>query len=251
MALPRRLAATILLALAWTGPADAQVPVDTALVLAVDASGSIEEAEFRLQKEGIALAVTDPSVLGAIRGGPFRRIAIAYVEWGGPGMARPVVDWMLVEDDASAQAFAEAVLAAPRSPQSYNAIGDAILLGTEMVRACPCEPARAVIDVSGDNPDNRSLRPAPLARDDAVAAGITVNALAILQDGRYGASGKPFLVENYEREVIGGPGAFVLTARSRKDFTDALRRKMVLEIAGRLPAPEFSATPNHAPAPGG
>src|SRR5690606_607988 len=98
--------------------------------------------------------------------------------------------------------------------------------------ACPCQPTRRVIDVSGDNPDNRSVRPAPLARDAAVADGITINALAILENDPIGPSGRPLLVENYEREVIGGPGAFVLAAEDRQDFPRALRQKMVLEIAG-------------------
>jgi hypothetical protein len=88
-----------------------------------------------------------------------------------------------------------------------------------------------VIDVSGDNPDNLSVRPAPEARDAAVAAGITINALAILEGDPIGPSGKPLLVENYESEVIGGPGAFVMPAESRADFARALRQKMVLEIA--------------------
>ena len=153
------------------GAACARTPVDVALVLAVDASGSIEAAEFQLQKEGIALAVTDGSVVSAVIGGAYRRIAIAYVEWGAPGAARTVVDWHLVEDEASARRFAASVLAAPRSPQSYNAIGDAITHGIAAIAACGCEPARSVIDISGDNRDMRSLRPAPLARDDAVAAG--------------------------------------------------------------------------------
>ena len=208
------------------------MPVDTALVLVVDASGSISEAGFRLQREGIALAVTDKSVLSAILSGAEQRIAIAYVEWGGPMMAQTLVGWTIVEDAESAESFAASVLAAPRSRQTYNAIGDAIDHAAELLARCPCQPTRRVIDVSGDNPDNRSIRPAPLARDAAVAAGITVNALAIVEDDPIGPSGKPLLVENYESEVIGGPGAFVIAAQDRQDFTRALRQKMVLEIAG-------------------
>jgi hypothetical protein len=217
----------------WLAPqASAQTPVDTALVLVVDASGSISEAEFRLQREGIAQAVTDPQILAAIRSGPLQRLAIAYVEWGGPRMAQTVVGWRIVEDGASAASFAGEVLAAPRSLQTYNAIGDAIDHAAVLLDQCPCEPTRRVIDVSGDNPDNRSVRSAPVARDDAVAAGIVINALAILQDARLGLSGKPWLVERYEAEVIGGLGAFVIAARDRADFTRALRQKMILEIAG-------------------
>lgn len=210
--------------------------VDVALVLTVDASGSIDPPEFQLQKEGIAGAVTDPEVLSTIRSGRNGQIAIAYVEWGAPGGAQLVVDWMLVGDLASAKAFGDTVLTAPRSLQSYNAIGDAIDLAVGLFEACPCRPTRRIIDVSGDNPDNRSHHPGPLARDAAVAAGVTINALAILQDGRLGPSGRPWLVETYERAIIGGFGAFAIAANTRADFARALREKMVLEISGIAPA---------------
>jgi hypothetical protein len=210
--------------------------VDVALVLTVDASGSIDTPEFQLQKEGIASAVANPEVLSTIRSGRNGRIAIAYVEWGAPGGAQMMVDWMLVEDEGSAAAFGNAVLNAPRSIQSYNAIGDAIDLAVKLFDACPCQPTRRIIDVSGDNPDNRSHHPAPLARDMAVAAGITINALAIVQDGRVGAEGRPWLVETYERTVIGGFGAFAIAANTRADFARALREKMVLEISGITPS---------------
>ncbi|MFN0044406.1 MAG: DUF1194 domain-containing protein [Alphaproteobacteria bacterium] len=206
--------------------------VDVALVLAVDASGSIDAEEFKLQKEGIALALLDPTVLRAIRNGPNRRIAVTYVEWGSPGAPAQVVDWMLIGDEASARAFGAALVAAPRSPQSYNAIGDAVLLGLALIRVCPCRPSRAVIDISGDNRDMRGQVPALVAREQAMRDGVTVNALAILQDGAVGASGKPLLVENYEREVIAGPGAFVQVAEDRASFGLAIRRKMALEISG-------------------
>jgi hypothetical protein len=229
----------------WLGaasglPAMAQepaTPVDLALVLAVDASGSIDPAEFQLQKEGIAAAILDADVLSAIRGGRHDRIAIALVEWGSPGGAAIVVDWMLVGDEPSAEDFAAAVLAAPRSTQSYNALGDAITLAGALIGTCPCTPTRHVIDISGDNPDNRSHVPAPVARDAATAAGITINALAILNDDRTGISGRPYLVEIFERDVIGGFGAFVTTAATRADFARALRQKMILEIAGNAHGP--------------
>jgi hypothetical protein len=239
---PPRLAAmrAVLLLLALLLPAAARAeapPVDVALVLAVDASGSISHAEFELQKQGIAQAVTSARVLRAIQGGQLRRIAIAYVEWGGPGNAQTIVSWHLVEDAASAAAFAQAVVEARRSAQGYNAIGDAILHGAALLATCPCEALRRVIDISGDNSDRLGRIPAPAARDQAVAAGITVNALAILQNDLLGPRGKPLLVESYENEVIGGPGAFVLPAESREAFTEALLDKMVLEISGLQPAP--------------
>lgn len=205
--------------------------VDVALVLSVDASGSIDPDEFQLQKEGIAQAVAAPEVQAAIQSGSHGRIAIAYVEWGSPGGARTMVDWMLVGGAEDAAAFGGAVLAAPRSPQSYNAIGDALDHAVKLLGTCPCRPTRRVIDVSGDNPDSRSRIPAPLARDAAVGAGVTINALAILNDGRLGPGGRPWLVETYEATVIGGFASFAMAANTRADFARALREKMVLEIS--------------------
>jgi hypothetical protein len=235
------------LGLFWSSVALAQTEppprVDVALVLTVDASGSIDHDEFQLQKEGIAQAVAAPEVLSTIKSGRNGRIAIAYVEWGAPGGAQTMVDWMLVGDAAEAAAFGNAVLAAPRSLQSYNAIGDAIDHAVKLFDACPCLPTRKIIDISGDNPDNRSRIPAPLARDAAVTAGVTINALAILQDGRLGPEGRPWLVETYERTIIGGFGAFAHAANSRADFARALREKMVLEISETEPFPKRFGTP--------
>lgn len=205
-------------------PARAADPVDVALVLAADASGSIDADEYRLQKEGIAEAVADARVLAGIRSSPLGRIALAYVEWGAPAGAVTMVGWMVVRDAASAAAFGRAVLAAPRSVQSWNAIGDAIGHCAGLIAACPYEATRQVIDISGDAGDMRSTVPAPIARDAAVAMGIVINALAIVE-GRSG------LVAHYEASVIGGPGAFVEAAPTRADFTAALRRKLIREIA--------------------
>lgn len=227
--------AALLFGLVLSGPAFAQPAVDIALVLIVDASGSIDEDEYRLQKEGIALAITDRRVLEAIGAGPARRIALAYAEWGSPKGAQTAVPWMAISDEASAEAFVAALMAAPRTLQSYNAIGDALDHGVALLQACPCKPRRMVIDISGDNRDMRSHRPAPVARDAAIAAKVTINALAVLEDPTLGPSGKPALVEYFERDVIGGFGAFVIAAKDRADFTRAMRQKMIMEIAGRMP----------------
>ncbi len=128
------------------------------------------------------------------------------------------------------------MLQAPRSIQSYNAIGDAIDLAVRLFDSCPCQPTRRIIDVSGDNPDNRSHHPGPLARDAGRCQGVTINALAIVQDGRLGPSGRPWLVETYEQTIIGGFAAFAIAANTRADFARALREKMVLEISGIAPA---------------
>jgi hypothetical protein len=203
--------------------------VDTLLVLAVDASGSIDEGEFALQREGIAEAIAHPAVLAAIRSRPRGAIGVAMVEWGSPGGAETVVQWLRVADPASAEAAAQAMRDAPRSRQSFNAIGDALALAGTLLDNAPWRAAERTIDVSGDGPDMRSLLPAPMVRDSLVAQGVVVNGLAIevgsnWRDGRLAAL--------YERDVMGGPGAFVMRAEDRRDFARAIRAKMVREIAG-------------------
>lgn len=205
-------------------PAARAEAVDLLLVLAVDASGSIDADEFRLQREGCAEALVHPAVLAAVASQPVGAIGVALVEWGSPGGAATVVDWHRVDGPTSAERLARAVLDAPRSPQSWNAIGDAVDHGAGLIAAAPWRAARKVIDVSGDGPDMRGLRPVEVARHDAAARGITVNALAI-EGGRSG------LGAAYEASVIAGEGAFVVTAHSRADFARALRAKLVREIA--------------------
>ena len=198
--------------------------LDVLLVLAMDASGSIDDAEFRLQREGYAEALTDPAVVAAIRSRPLGAIGVAMLEWGTPGGSTMVVDWMRVDGPGTAQASAAALLAAPRSPQSYNAIGDAIHHASHMLREGPFSAEQMVIDVSGDGPDMRSLRPAPVARDIVVRRGMVVNGLAI---GPAGGT----LAEHYRRDVMGGPGACVREAESRRDLARALRAKLVREVS--------------------
>jgi hypothetical protein len=203
--------------------------VDLLLVLAMDASGSIDADEFRLQREGIAESIIHPAVLAAIAANPRRAIAIAMTEWGSPGGAALVGDWHRVNDAASAQVFANTALAAPRSRQSYNAIGDAITHAAALISAAPYRATERVIDVAGDGPDMRSVTLAPDARDAAVAQGITINGLAI-EIAPVTRGNEPLHV-HYERNIMGGPGAFVMVAETRRDFARAMRAKMLREIA--------------------
>ena len=138
--------------------------VDLLLVLAVDASGGIDADEFRLQREGCAGALVHPAVLAAVTSQPLGAIGVALVEWGSPGGAATVVDWHRVDGAASAERLARAVLDAPRSPQSWNALGDAVDHAAGLIAAAPWRAGRRVIDVSGDGPDMRGLRPIQIAR---------------------------------------------------------------------------------------
>ncbi|MEM1045217.1 MAG: DUF1194 domain-containing protein [Pseudomonadota bacterium] len=210
--------------------------VDVELVLAADGSGSIDNDELAFQRDGYAQAVTSEDVLNAIRSGVHGAIALAYVEWGGPASQHTIVDWMIVRDADSAKAFADALRARPRAAIGYNSISAAIDYSVGLLETNDARGLRRVIDVSGDGPNigGRSVR---AARDDAVARGITVNGLVIQRPGGgyRGPSGEPLDV-HYRNDVIGGPGSFVMVAGGELDFAEAVRRKMVLEIAGRVPA---------------
>jgi len=224
--------------------------VDLLLVLCMDASGSIDPEEFALQREGYADAVSDPRVVDAIRNGPIGATAIAVVEWGSPLGAATVVPWTEVRDSAGAAQLADRIVRAPRSEQSYNAIGDALDHASRLISAAPFEALRKVIDLSGDGPDLRSVNPAWRARNAAVEAGITVNALVVVSGGTVGPLEGGSLVEHYEHQVIGGPGAFVMTAEGRARFAEAILAKLVREIAD-VPGPRRATVADRpvAPAP--
>lgn len=234
----RRAAVALVLACLVAVPA-AAAEVDAELVLAADGSGSIDDEELKLQREGYAEAITSPEVLNAIRSGAVGTIAIAYIEWGGPSSQHVIVDWHLVSDAASAEKFAELLRSRPRAASGYNSISNAIDFSVRMIEGNGHEAGKRIIDVSGDGP-NIGGRSIDAAREDAVAKGVTINALAIRRPGSgvaisAGSFGMP-LEEYYRRNVIGGPGAFVEIADETRSFAAAVRSKLVLEIAG-APSP--------------
>ncbi|MBL8832632.1 MAG: DUF1194 domain-containing protein [Rhodospirillales bacterium] len=204
--------------------------VDMLLVLLNDGSGSIDADEYRLQREGTAAALERPEILQAIARLPTRSIAVAYGEWGSPGDPQIILPWMRISTPEDAEKFSDLLVAAPRRFQSYNAIGDGLVVATDLIRDAPFRAARAKIDIAGDGPDMRSLVPASVARDRAIAAGITINALAIQAEGSGPAMRLSSLRAHYEENVIGGPGAFVATARDRVDFAYAIFNKMIREL---------------------
>jgi hypothetical protein len=237
LATPRRragrlAAAGLAAALLLGGSAAAEEAVDLELVLAADGSGSIDDDEFRLQRAGYAAAITNPRVLGAIRSGFLQRIALAYMEWGAPESQATIVGWALIHDQASAQAFAERLLAAPRVVWGYNSISAALDYAAGMIHSNDYEGTRKIIDISGDGPQIGG-RPIQAARGEAVFAGITINALVIVSaGGGYPGPGGMPLDAHYRGDVIGGAGAFVMTADSRASFAEAILNKLVLEMAG-------------------
>jgi hypothetical protein len=204
-------------------------------VFAADGSGSIDEDELRLQRQGWAGALTSKEVLEGIREGVLGAIAVAYMEWGGPQSQVLIVDWHIVRDEADARVFADRLLAAPRGAYGYNSISNAIDFSVRLVETNAHEGRRKVVDVTGDGP-NIGGRPLALARGEALARGFTINALTIRRPGgRPGGPGGMPLEDYYRLEVIGGPGAFVEIADETRPFAVAARRKLLTEIAGLHP----------------
>lgn len=227
--------ALILLLLILAVPARANEPVDLTLVLVSDVSRSVDDAEFRMQKAGYVAALNDPRVLAAIRGGAIGAIAIAYVEFAGSFEVNTVLDWRVVRDAASAQALTDALDAAPRSFWGRTSISAGIDRAMLLLTENGFETQRRVIDVAGDGTNN-SGRDAATARDEAVAAGVTVNGLAIINDNPVNSNFAHVqppggLTEWYRQNVAGGPGSFVVETREFAAFGEAITRKLINEIA--------------------
>lgn len=230
------LALTGAASLARIAPARADEPVDVALVLAVDVSRSVDEDEARLQREGYRAAITDPKVVEAIRGGMLGSVALAYVEWAGIEFQRTVLPWTRIAQQSDADAWAAALERAPRASLSWTSVSGAIEASRRLLHDCPHEATRRVMDISGDGVNN-SGPPAEEARDRAVAEGMTINGLPILNDRPTFGRRPPIPLDIYYREsVIGGQGAFMIAAEDFEAFGNAVRRKLIREIAG-LPGP--------------
>jgi hypothetical protein len=234
MELLRPLIAFIVLLAVSASPLRAEA-VDLELVLLADATGSIDDAEIAFQRKGYAEALASADVLDAIASGAHQRIAVTYVEWGSFESQDIVVPWTVIDGEATARAFGESLLAAPRRAAGRNAIGQALVFGKSLIETNAHEGYRRVIDLSADSANSWNGIPLSLAREQVVAAGITINGLAILC--RF-CSGRPVtydLEKAFEDTIIGGPDAFVVTADDMQQFSTAVKRKLVLEIAGLTP----------------
>ncbi len=208
-----------------THAAEKRIPVDLELAFVVDASGSIDDAETQLQRQGYLDALSNPKVVQAITSGFLQSVAVAYIEFAADGCERLSVPWTRIHDRASAIAFGRRVL---QQPQMYcpggNAVGDAIAFAALSIEGNGFEGTRRIIDFSGDGPNTLGL-PAHLARDDAVRVGIVINGLVIERPTM------PDLDDYFRSDIIGGPGAFVVKAESRRTFAAAILKKLILEIA--------------------
>ena len=229
------IAAFLTVALLAAG-APADESVDLELVLAVDVSRSIDAEEAQLQREGYIRAFRDPEVIRAIRHGILGRIAVTYVEWAGVGHWRRIADWQMIDGPEGAEAFIAKLNELPPASAMRTSISGGIEFALRQFDGNGFEGTRRVIDVSGDGPNNDGFL-VTTARDAAVAAGVTINGLPIMDQGGglYSWYNIPDLDLYYENCVIGGPGAFIVTADGFANFAQAVRKKLILEIARHAP----------------
>lgn len=198
-------------------------PVDLALCLAVDVSASVDFGEFGLMVGGLAAAFREERIQQAIAAGPRGAIAVAVLFWS--SAQEVAVPWTRVADAASARALADGIESSPRLPSAgATALGPGMAAGLALLGRFEPQADRLVMDVSGDGRHNLGRAPGPV-RDIGVAAGITINGLAVLNE-------EQDLLAHYEAEVIGGPGAFAMSCADYADFADAIQRKLFREIRG-------------------
>jgi Protein of unknown function (DUF1194) len=210
--------------------AASELEVDLALVLAVDVSRSMDDDEQRLQRDGFVQAFRSGVVHDAIGKGVLGRIAVAYMEWSGPSEQTVVVPWTVIDGPARAADFSERLSRMPIGRFMSTSISGAIDHAVALLDQSGVEPLRRVIDVSGDGPNNTG-RMVTLARNDAVAKGITINGLPFMLKRPTGFGDIENLDWYYQDCVIGGPGAFIVPVREKQHFADAIRTKLVREIA--------------------
>lgn len=215
--------------------APAAEPVDVALVLLDDVSGSINADEYKLQKDGYLAAFRDPRVVEAIRSGPLGAVAVSFAEFAGAGEVSTVVDWTILRDAAGARAFGQRLHDAPRSAWGHTAIGDGITLALHSLAHNPAQAERRVIDIAGDGTNNAG-RPVQEARDEAARDGVIINGLAIANESDIpwlqAHTHPPGGLDHYYREnVTTGETSFVLIVHDYRSFGEAIVRKLVSEIA--------------------
>lgn len=215
-----------------------EMPVDVELVLAVDVSMSMDQIEQSLQREGYVRGLVDPMVISAIERGAHGRIAVTYVEWAGTETQRTVVDWMLIDGEDAARELSDMLAELPIHRARRTSIANGIDYAARLFDENGFKGLRKVIDVSGDGPNNQGRR-VDLARDRALDKGIVINGLPFVSQGPTSLFDLPNLDEYYADCVIGGPGAFLLPVYSADEFVEAIRNKLVMEIAGTTDAEEI------------
>lgn len=220
-----------LLALWPAKPVKAVEPVDVELVLAVDVSLSMSPDELEIQRRGYAAALTHELVLQAIADGAYGRIAVTYVEWAGSASQYVVVPWTVVANRSDAEQVVARLSAAPPTSARRTSISGALEFAADLFAESDFQGTKRVIDISGDGPNNQGA-PVNVARDAVVAQGIVVNGLPLMTNSGFtSAYDVPDLDRYYRDCVIGGPGAFMIPVNGWQQFPEAIRRKLVLELA--------------------
>ena len=225
--------ALILLASVVSSAAHANARVDLELVLAVDVSQSMDHEEQRLQRNGYVAAFRHRDIIKAIASGPHGRIAVSYLEWAGDHFQSIVIPWRTIASAGDANAFADELASRAIAREKRTSISNALLIAASMIRQNNIDGVRKVIDVSGDGPNNIGP-PVTLARDRVVRDRITINGLAFVDERSEGLSSffsVPNLDRYYENCVIGGEGSFAMPVHEKHEFTTAIRRKLLREIA--------------------
>lgn len=214
---------------------DRSISVDVELVIAVDVSGSMSDEEHRTQRAGFVAAFRDPRLIRAIQSGARRQIAVTYVEWGDEASQRVLVPWRIIDGPQAGAAFARELAPLPRSPIRGTSISGALAFSARLFDGNGIESFRRVIDVSGDGP-NRTGAFVAEVRDRVVRRGIVINGLPIMLGPMITRRTHGYGLDAYFEDcVIGGPGAFIYPVVAETEMTEAIRRKLILEVAGRVP----------------
>lgn len=199
--------------------------VDLVLVLGIDCSYSVDSTEFRLQADGLARAFRDPEILEAIAKGPYGRIAVSVVQWSDSNRQSIAVPWTVIDGAQASLQLSQQLATMPRaSAIGATSITGFLQFGASLIAQAPFQATRRVIDVSADGRNNTGGSPSVM-RDAIIGAGITINALAILNE-------VPSLDVYFKNRVAGGPAHFVITANDYPAYVDAIRRKILMEILG-------------------
>jgi len=217
-----------------------QVSVDVELVIAVDVSYSIELDELAVQREGYAQAIVSKEFLQALKTGPNRKLAVTYFEWSASSDQKIIIPWRVIDGPETADAVAREIMKTPVRKGSSTSISGAISFAMPLFDQNPYRGLRRVIDISGDGPNNNGA-PVTGARDAALERGITINGLPIMvENSSYSIMDIDNLDLYYEDCVIGGPGSFVVSVKHRNDFKEAIRAKLILEVAGQTTEPRIT-----------
>ena len=219
--------------LAETG--DSKPVVDVELILATDISYSMDMDELAIQREGYAQAIVSKEFLQALKALPNGKIAITYFEWAASSDQKIIIPWRLIDGPETADAVANEIMKTPVRRASRTSISGAINFAMPLFDENPYHGMRRVIDISGDGPNNNG-EPVTGPRDAALAKGITINGLPIMvKEPSYSTMDIDNLDFYYEDCVIGGPGSFVVSIKDREKFKEAIRTKLLLEVAGTTP----------------